>query len=120
MTSKLSALLHPLIKGAFRNLVYNRSLKRQVGTERAELVFRSSTDLSVASSMFADLNTVVDVEECTMVLAIDDPWHLHSTLGRLRAADVEPLGVTVTQPTLDDVFIAFTNSGLPVATEVTQ
>lgn len=97
-----------------------RSLKRQVGTERAELAFRKGTDLSVAMSLFADLNPVVDVEERTIGLAIEDPWHLHSTLGRLRDADVEPLGVTVTQPTLDDVFMAFTESRRPTPSEVTR
>ena len=95
-----------------------RSLKRQVGTERAELVFRKGTDLSAVMSLFADLNPVVDVEERTIGLAIEDPWHLHSTLGRLRDADIEPLGVTVTQPTLDDVFIAFTESRRPTPSEV--
>lgn len=97
-----------------------RSLKHQVGTERAELLFREGSDLSVAISRLADLNPVVDMEERTIGLAIDDPWHLHSTLGRLRDAGIRPLSVTVTQPTLDDVFIAFTDSGRPTFSEVAR
>jgi daunorubicin resistance ABC transporter ATP-binding subunit len=96
-----------------------RSLKRQVGSERAELAFRTGDDLSTALSLLADLKPLVDEKEQTLALPIKDPWQLHTTLGRLRDADLEPLQVTVAQPTLDDVFIAFTGSRRPTTSEET-
>lgn len=94
-----------------------RSLKRQVGSERAELTFRTRDDLSGAASLLADFDPVVDKGEQTVGLAIENPWHLHSALEVLRDAGIEPLEVTVSQPTLDDVFIAFTGSRRPDAVE---
>ena len=94
-----------------------KSLKRQVGSERAELAFRDGHELSVAAALLDDNHPVVDREDLTVGLAIDNPWHLHAILGRLRHIGLAPLSATVSQPTLDDVFIAFTESQRPEATK---
>ena len=44
------------------------------------------------------------------VSATDGPAVLAEVMNKLRAAGIEPKGVSLTQPTLDDVFLNLTDS----------
>ncbi len=86
-----------------------RSLKNRVGSERADLTMATPSDLTTVISLLAD-QPIIDQTETSLGLAINDPWQLNSILTRLRKSGVKPVAMTVTQPTLDDVFLAVTDS----------
>jgi daunorubicin resistance ABC transporter ATP-binding subunit len=90
-----------------------KSLKSQVGSERAELTFADRQQLAAAAELLADQDPITEDTDASLSLAIDDPWQLQTILHRLQGADLKPLGITVTQPTLDDVFITVTNTPRP-------
>jgi ABC-2 type transport system ATP-binding protein len=87
-----------------------KSLKSQVGSERAELTFADSQQITAAAALLAADDPIIEMTDATLSLAIDDPWQLQSILDRLHSVDLKPRGITVTQPTLDDVFIAVTDA----------
>ncbi len=93
-----------------------KRLKSHVGSERAELTFASSQELAAAMSILSDHDPIGEKPDHALGLAIDDPWKLQSILSRLQDADVKPLGITVAQPTLDDVFIAVTGARTSTST----
>ncbi len=87
------------------------ALKRRVGAERAELVFANVAELSTAAALLGETGIVRDVAKMKLTIGIDDPWQLYDVLDRLRRSELKPHGVTVTEPTLDDVFLAVTATG---------
>jgi daunorubicin resistance ABC transporter ATP-binding subunit len=86
------------------------SLKRQVGSERAELTFVGRQDFQTARHLLKESLSSVGESALRMDLTIDDPWNLYTLLGRLHQAGVKPTGLTVSQPTLDDVFFRVTGN----------
>ncbi len=84
------------------------ALKRRIGAERAELTFADAAGVAAAAALLADLGVVSDVARTMLTLGFDDPWRLHDILDRLRRSELKPQSVIVTQPTLDDVFLAVT------------
>ena len=86
------------------------SLKRQVGSERAELTFADTQDFQTARHLLTESLSSVGESALQMDLTIDNPWNLYTLLGRLYQAGVKPTGLTVSQPTLDDVFFRVTGN----------
>ena len=87
------------------------ALKRRIGAERAELTFADAAGVAAAAALLADLGVVSDAARRVLTMGIDDPWRLHDILDRLRRSELKPQSVIVTQPTLDDVFLAVTAAG---------
>lgn len=86
-----------------------QSLKNRVGSERADLTLATPRDRKKVASLLSD-QLIIDQTESTLGLAINDPWQLNLVLTRLQRSGVKPVAITVTQPTLDDVFFAVTES----------
>ena len=82
-----------------------QSLKRRVGSERADLTLATPRDRMTVTTLLGD-QLIIEQTETTLGLAINDPWQLNSLLTRLRVSGIKPVAMTVTQPTLDDVFFA--------------
>jgi daunorubicin resistance ABC transporter ATP-binding subunit len=82
-----------------------QSLKRRVGSERADLTLATPRDRMTVTTLLGD-QLIIEQTETTLGLAINDPWQLNSILTRLRVSGIKPVAMTVTQPTLDDVFFA--------------
>lgn len=83
-------------------------LKRQVGTDRLELALARPEDLTEALRVLGARADWHDESRRLLTTPIDDPRHLHWTLGQLTQAGVEIHHVALSKPTLDDVFHALT------------
>jgi ABC-2 type transport system ATP-binding protein len=85
-------------------------LKRQVGSERAELTFATAQDFQTARYLLTPSLCAVGESTLRLDLTIADPGSLYALLGRLYGAGVQPTGLVVSQPTLEDVFFMVTGN----------
>jgi ABC-2 type transport system ATP-binding protein len=87
-------------------------LKRRLGGDVIELVFR---DPQAGSAAAAALGNGAVVEGAMVRLtAVDGAAHVASVVGALQRHDIEPERLTVTGPTLDEVFLQITGHRLTV------
>ncbi|WP_431796684.1 ATP-binding cassette domain-containing protein [Microbacterium enclense] len=91
-------------------------LKASVG--RASLVLRlqPGSDLEVARATIArvlDATAVVSPEAARLTVPMSDPDEVTDLLAAFRAAGVHLSEFSVQQPTLDEVFLTLTGSGVP-------
>ncbi|ATY14195.1 daunorubicin resistance protein DrrA family ABC transporter ATP-binding protein [Amycolatopsis sp. AA4] len=80
-------------------------LKRRVGTERLKLTFASVAEAGRAQQVTGG----VLLEE-TVSVPIDHPGQVRATLNRVADAGLEPAGIELSEPTLDDVFHTLTST----------
>lgn len=91
-------------------------LKAGLGSESINLVFNAPTQaaqaLQVLNSVSADARLDRDVLRIYVEKAAGK---IPAVLGQLKTAELEPLSLTLTQPTLDDVFLRYTGQSLSAA-----
>ncbi|MFD2474512.1 ATP-binding cassette domain-containing protein [Amycolatopsis silviterrae] len=80
-------------------------LKRRVGTERLKLAFASAAEAGRAQQITGG----VLLDE-TVSVPIDHPGQVRATLNRVADAGLEPAGIELSEPTLDDVFHTLTST----------
>ncbi|PKV95064.1 ABC-2 type transport system ATP-binding protein [Amycolatopsis echigonensis] len=80
-------------------------LKRRVGTERLKLTFASAAEAGRAQQVTGG----VLLDE-TVSVPIDHPGQVRATLNRVADAGLEPAGIELSEPTLDDVFHTLTST----------
>ncbi|MFE3174171.1 ATP-binding cassette domain-containing protein [Amycolatopsis sp. NPDC059090] len=80
-------------------------LKRRVGTERLKLTFASVAEAGRAQQVTGG----VLLDE-TVSVPIDHPGQVRATLNRVADAGLEPAGIELSEPTLDDVFHTLTST----------
>ncbi|GAB3386541.1 ATP-binding cassette domain-containing protein [Amycolatopsis echigonensis] len=80
-------------------------LKRRVGTERLKLTFASPAEAGRAQQVTGG----VLLDE-TVSVPIDHPGQVRATLNRVADAGLEPAGIELSEPTLDDVFHTLTST----------
>ncbi|MFI5614923.1 ATP-binding cassette domain-containing protein [Amycolatopsis sp. NPDC051903] len=80
-------------------------LKRRVGTERLKLTFGTAVEADRA-------HTVVDgvLLDAAVSIAVEHPEHVRRVLNQVADAGLEPTGVELSAPTLDDVFHTLTST----------
>ncbi|GAA2826744.1 ATP-binding cassette domain-containing protein [Crossiella cryophila] len=85
-------------------------LKAKVGAERLELTFGTAAELDRALLALPGEPLRHEGEQARLSLAVDGARHLRLLLGHLEAAGLEPTGLALTRPTLDDVFLSLTGA----------
>jgi ABC-2 type transport system ATP-binding protein len=85
-------------------------LKAQMGATVLELGFSSTGDALAAQPLLADLAaTPANVQGHNLEITVDDgPALTADALRRLDAAGLQPTGLVLREPSLDDVFLALT------------
>ncbi|MTV23928.1 ATP-binding cassette domain-containing protein [Nitriliruptoraceae bacterium ZYF776] len=86
-------------------------LKGQVGAERLTLRFRDPATRAAAAALLGHEPDPGD--DAPLVVPVDGPRQLREVLDRLATADLDVAGVSLTAPTLDDVFLAVTADPMP-------
>ncbi|MDQ1373672.1 MAG: type transport system ATP-binding protein, partial [Actinomycetota bacterium] len=85
-------------------------LKTRLGTTIIELTFAPGTQLDDAKSILAEIgSTDIGANSHTLEIKVDDgAGALLRAVRLLDSAHLEPTGVAVREPTLDDVFLQLT------------
>ncbi|MBP2327136.1 ABC-2 type transport system ATP-binding protein [Kibdelosporangium banguiense] len=81
-------------------------LKRQVGTERLKLTY---ADEAVATRAHRLIGGVLS-DPSVVSVAVDGPAQVRKLLNEVADAGLDPLEISLSQPTLDDVFNALTGN----------
>jgi ABC-2 type transport system ATP-binding protein len=88
-------------------------LKAGVGKESINIAFDSREVAEVASNHLADMAEMVQTDRDTVRLYMDHAAQtIPAVVNRLQAAEINPISLTLTQPTLDDVFLQVTGQSL--------
>ena len=84
-------------------------LKSKLGTESINVTFDSDDQATQAEAMLRDMVDRVQVDRRTVRLYTPDAANkVAAVVSRLQADDLPPASLTLTQPTLDDVFLQVT------------
>lgn len=88
-------------------------LKAEVGTESINLAFDSRVTAESARTALLDMGGTIQADRDTIRLYVNEAAHLiPAVIGRLQEAQLDPISLTLTQPTLDDVFLQVTGQRL--------
>lgn len=88
-------------------------LKASVGSEAINLAFEDHDSAVRAQDAFKDLNGNNQVDRDTLRLYMADAaGSIPEVLRRLEGVQLNPIAITLTQPTLDDVFLQVTGQSL--------
>jgi ABC-2 type transport system ATP-binding protein len=86
-----------------------QKLKEQYGQETINLTFGDSADLDRARAALQDFSQKARVEDKTLSLGLSEAAKaLPEVMTRLQRANLVPSALTLTQPSLDDVFLQVT------------
>ncbi len=86
-----------------------QALKAALGAESINLTFKDAVDISAAKDEVADMFDRVQVDRRTLRLYRNKAAEVvPAVVNRLTAANLNPISLTLTQPTLDDVFLQVT------------
>ncbi|WHT21267.1 ATP-binding cassette domain-containing protein [Crossiella sp. CA-258035] len=85
-------------------------LKATVGAERLELTFAGTAELDRALAALPAEALRHEGEAPRLSLAVDGARQLRQVLEQLETAGLEPTGLALTRPTLDDVFLSLTGA----------
>lgn len=97
-------------------------LKAGVGKESINISFDSRERAEIASAKLKDMAEMVQTDRETVRLYMDHAAQtIPAVVNRLQLADINPISLTLTQPTLDDVFLqvtgqSFQSQAAPVET----
>jgi ABC-2 type transport system ATP-binding protein len=96
-------------QGRIRTLGSPTKLKASVGSEAINLAFEDASAAERAQQTFKDLNgkNQVDRERLRLYMS-DAAGAIPEVMRRLEQVDLRPISITLTQPTLDDVFLQVT------------
>jgi len=89
-----------------------KQLKAKVGSERIELTIGKKSNFEQAVEAVASKHLQADPESRTLSIAAKDGvGELRKTLQELENRGIEVSGISLHQPTLDDVFLSLTGRG---------
>jgi ABC-2 type transport system ATP-binding protein len=84
-------------------------LKAQMGGDTINLVFSDSALVDQAQTVLGDMATRIQIDRETLRLYLPSAAaSVPAVVTRLQDNDITPLSLTLTQPTLDDVFLQVT------------
>ena len=93
-------------------------LKASVGNESINLAFDTPAQAVAAQTLLADMVRSAQNDRDKLRLYMEDAAAaIPAVVNRLQAADLTPISLTLTQPTLDDVFLQVTGQRLEVEAE---
>lgn len=88
-------------------------LKADVGKESINIYFDTPERAEVASANLKDMAEMVQTDRETVRLYMDQAAQtIPAVVNRLQQADINPMSLTLSQPTLDDVFLQVTGQSL--------
>ncbi len=88
-------------------------LKAGVGQESINISFDSRERAEIASVELKDMAEMIQVDRDTVRLYMDRAaTAIPAVVNQLQLADINPVSLTLTQPTLDDVFLQITGQSL--------
>ena len=87
-----------------------QELKRKVGAERVEIVFKKKADFDKALELFKGKQTNADQNSLTLNITAKRGGSavMKETIDHLDRAKINPASLALRQPTLDDVFLTLT------------
>jgi ABC-2 type transport system ATP-binding protein len=84
-------------------------LKAELGGESINLLFGDRQGAELARAELSDLGDSLKLDRDVLRLYLNQAAQaIPTVMNRLQGADIEPLSLTLTQPTLDDVFLQVT------------
>jgi ABC-2 type transport system ATP-binding protein len=93
-------------------------LKASLGAESINVTFRDLDEVEKAQRELADMVDRVQVDRKTLRLYLSRAAAaVPAVVNRLQGAGLEPISLTLTQPTLDDVFLKYTGQRFDVVPE---
>ena len=95
------------------------ALKASLGKESLNLTFAARQTAEQADALLQPIAKRTQVDRVTVRVYMDEVAHeISNILDMLREANLDPVSLTLTQPTLDDVFLQVT--GTTLASEKTE
>lgn len=95
------------------------ALKASLGKESLNLTFAARQTAEQADTLLQPIAKRTQVDRVTVRVYMDELAHeISNILDMLREANLDPVSLTLTQPTLDDVFLQVT--GTTLASEKTE
>ncbi|MEN8655235.1 DUF4162 domain-containing protein [Streptomyces sp. 21So2-11] len=88
-------------------------LKQQVGQDRLELTFRDETELQTALGILGGQAVRDERKQFGLSAAVDDSRHLKRILDQVEDSGTDIEHITLSRPTLDDVFLTLTGKSAP-------
>ena len=89
------------------------ALKASLGAESLNLAFSERESAERANVILQSIADRAQVDRVTVRVYMNDVAHeIPSIIERLSSADLDPVSLTLTQPTLDDVFLQVTGTAL--------
>lgn len=85
-------------------------LKASMGTESINVSFRESDQAEKAADQLRDMGRVQIDRKVLRLYMSQAAAAVPAVMNRLQAASLEPISLTLTQPTLDDVFLQVTGA----------
>ncbi|MFG3107698.1 ATP-binding cassette domain-containing protein [Streptomyces tendae] len=83
-------------------------LKQDVGNERLEMGFRAAADFAKARDLAEGERVGCDEEAMTLSVSTDDMRYVISMMSRIEGAGLDIGSVSMSKPSLDDVFLSLT------------
>jgi ABC-2 type transport system ATP-binding protein len=100
-------------QGRIRTMGSPAKLKASVGSEAINLAFEDASSAKRAQDAFTDLNGNNQVDRDTLRLYMKNAaGSIPDVIRRLEQIQLNPISITLTQPTLDDVFLQVTGQSL--------
>ncbi len=97
------------------------ALKAALGKESLNLIFSDRGAAESADSLLQPLAERTQVDRVTLRVYMEDVAHAIPTIiEKLHEADLDPVSLTLTQPTLDDVFLQVTGSTIDTKAELEE
>jgi ABC-2 type transport system ATP-binding protein len=88
-------------------------LKAAVGKESINLAFENQSVAEAAANQLAGLAESVQIDRAVVRLYLEQAaGSIPTVINRLQEQDINPVSLTLTQPTLDDVFLQATGQSL--------
>ena len=88
-------------------------LKASVGTESINLAFGNRSTAEQAATTLSDMANLIQADRDMVRLYMDQAaQRIPAVVSRLQEANLNPISLTLTQPTLDDVFLQVTGQSL--------
>ncbi len=108
-------------QGRIQTIGSPAKLKASVGSEAINLAFEASADAKRAYETFKDLNGNNQVDRDTLRLYMSNAaGAIPEVMRRLEQIHLNPIAITLTQPTLDDVFLQVTGQSLKAGAADTE
>jgi ABC-2 type transport system ATP-binding protein len=88
-------------------------LKAGVGKESINISFETREIANLANTNLTDMTEMIQIDRDTVRLYMDHAAEaIPAVVNRLQQADIRPVALTLTQPTLDDVFLQVTGQSM--------